>query len=85
MFVDPTIGLDSNSGLTPDQPLATIQAAMDKLPFLHEKRIISKIDRMIEDRTGVITVFRGQPPKEKKKELEEWPPEPDNLNEEWWK
>lgn len=84
MFVDPTKGSDWNSGLSPGQPLKTIQAAMDKLPFLHEQHIINKIDRMIEDRTGVITVLRGQPPVEKR-EFREWPPEADNLNEEWWK
>ncbi len=80
MFVDPTKGSDWNSGMSPGQPLKTIQAAMDKLPFLHEQHAI----KYAEDRTGVITVFRGQPTKEKK-ELEEWPPEVDNLNEEWWK
>ncbi len=74
MFVDPTIGSDWNSGLSPDQPLASIAEAMNKIA---------------EDRTGVIQVFPGKmffyEEKEKKKELEEWPPEPDNLNEEWWK
>ena len=74
MFVDPKRGMDCNSGLTPDQPLATIAMAMNKIA---------------EDRTGVIQVFPGKmlfhEEKEKKKELEEWPPEVDNLNEEWWK
>ena len=80
MFVDPTTGSDWNSGLSPDQPLKSIQAAMDKLPFLTEQHAL----KHAEDRTGVITVFRGQPPK-KKKLIREWPPEVDNLNEEWWK
>ncbi len=79
MFVDPTTGSDWNSGLTPDKPLASIAEAMNKI---------------VDDKTGVITVFRSQPlypgkmlfyEEKKKKELEEWPPEPDNLNEEWWK
>ena len=70
MFVDPKNGMDCNSGLTPDKPLATIQAAMSKIA---------------EDRTGVIMVLPGQPPKEKKKLIRKWPPEVDNLNEEWWK
>ena len=86
MFVDPKNGMDCNSGLSPDQALCSIQAAMDKLPFLHEQH---KIDKMIEDRIMVIrpnlvAAFRGQPPV-KKKEYPEWPPEVDNLNEEWWK
>ena len=63
--------MDCNSGLTPDKPLATIAMAMN---------------RIAEDRTGVITVFRGQPLKEKKKKpIREWPPKVDNLNVEWWK
>ena len=77
MFVDPTTGSDWNSGLSPDQPLKTIAEAMNKIA---------------EDRAGVITVSRDVFPgkmlfydKKEKKELEEWPPEPDNLNEEWWK
>ena len=69
MFVDPTTGSDWNSGLNPDQPLKTIAEAMNKIA---------------EDRTGVVMVLRGQPPV-KKKEYPEWPPEVDNLNEEWWK
>ena len=69
MFVDWKTGSDWNSGLSPGQPLKTIAEAMNKIA---------------EDRTGVVMVLHGQPPKEKKK-LEEWPPEPDNLNEEWWK
>ena len=86
IFVDAARGMDCNSGLSPDQALCSIQAAMDKLPFLHEQH---KIDKMIEDGTlivcpGLVAAFRGQPPKEKK-ELREWPPEVDNLNEEWWK
>lgn len=79
MFVDPTTGSDWNSGLSPDQPLCTIQAAMDKIPFLHEQH-----RRTAKYGTGAIIVLPGQPPKEKK-QLEEWPPEADNLNEEWWK
>ena len=69
MFVNSAIGSDWNSGLNPDQPLATIVMAMNKIA---------------EDRTGVIMVPSGQPPK-KKKPIREWPPEPDNLNVEWWK
>ena len=69
MFVDPTTGSDWNSGLSPDQSLRTIAEAMNKIS---------------EDRTGVVMVLRGPPPKEKK-EYPEWPPETDNLNEEWWK
>ncbi len=78
MFVDPTKGSDWNSGMSPGQPLKTIQAAMDKLPFLHEQHA-----------SEAIHVFPGKlffPPEVKKKRLEEkWPPEVDNLNEEWWK
>ena len=81
MFVDPTTGRDWNSGMSPDQPLKTIQAAMDKLPFLHEQHAL----KHSEDRTGVSEIFIGQAPKKEKKKLEEWPPETDNLNEEWWK
>ena len=69
MFVDPTTRSDWNSGLSPDQPL-----------------------KISEDRTGVVMVSRGVYPgklffydKKEKKELEEWPPKVDNLNEEWWK
>jgi hypothetical protein len=69
MFVDPTTGSDWNSGLSPDQSLKTIAEAMNKIA---------------EDRTGVVMVLKGQPPIEKK-QLEDWPPEVDNLNEEWWK
>ena len=69
MFVDPEKGSDWNSGMSPGQPLKTIAEAMNKIA---------------EDRTGIVMVLRGQPPKEKKK-LREWPPETDNLNEEWWK
>ena len=79
MYVDPARGMDCNSGLTPDQPLCSIQAAMDKLPFLHEQHAL----KYAEDRTGVIMVAHGPPPVEKK-ELEDWPPEPDNLNVKWW-
>ena len=77
MFVDPNKGSNWNSGLSPYQPLASIQAAMDKLPFLHEQHA-----------SEVIHVFPGKlffPPEVKKKRLEDWPPKPDNLNEEWWK
>lgn len=69
MFVDPNEGMDCNSGLTPDEPLATIAMAMN---------------RTAEDRTGITEIFLGQL-KKKKKELADWPPKPDNLNEEWWK
>ena len=68
MFVDPQQGSDWNSGLNPDQPLASIAEAMN---------------RMAEDRSGVVMVAHGPPPVEKK-ELEDWPPEPDNLNVKWW-
>lgn len=82
MYVDPERGSDWNSGLTPDQPLCSIQAAIDKLPFLHEEHTL----KYAEDRSRVITVFRSPPPveKEEKKEYPKWPPEPDNLNEKWW-
>ena len=77
MFVDPTTGSDWNSGMSPGQPLKTIAEAMNKIA---------------EDRTGVVMVSRGVYPgklffydKKEKKELEEWPPKVDNLNEEWWK
>ena len=73
MFVDPTTGSDWNSGMSPDQPLKTIAEAMNKIA---------------EDRTGVIQVFPGKlffHDKKEKKEYPEWPPETDNLNEEWWK
>ena len=73
MFVDAEKGSDWNSGLSPDQPLKTIAEAMNKIS---------------EDRTGVIQVFPGKLffyDKKEKKEYPEWPPETDNLNEEWWK
>ena len=69
MFVDPTTGSDWNSGLSTDQPLKTIAETMNKIA---------------EDRTGVVIVLRGVP-LVKKEEYPEWPPEVDNLNEEWWK
>ena len=69
MFVDPNKGSDWNSGLNPDQSLKTIAEAMNKIA---------------EDRTGVVMVLPGQP-SVKKKKLREWPPEADNLNVEWWK
>ncbi|KKK54722.1 hypothetical protein LCGC14_3081820, partial [marine sediment metagenome] len=60
----------------PGQPLASIAEAMN---------------RMAEDRSGVVMVTRGMYPgkllfheEEKKKELKDWPPEPDNLNVKWW-
>ena len=73
MFVDAEKGSDWNSGMRPDQPLKTIAEAMNKIA---------------EDRTGVIQVFPGKLffyDKKEKKEYPEWPPETDNLNEEWWK
>ena len=72
MFVNSAIGSDCNSGLNPDQPLATIAMAMN---------------RIAEDRSGVVMVLHGQPsqPPKKKKLIRKWPPEPDNLNVEWWK
>ena len=71
MFVDAEKGSDWNSGLNPNQPLKTIAEAMNKIA---------------EDRTGVIQVFPGKLffyDKKEKKEYPEWPPETDNLNEEW--
>ena len=68
MFVDPQQGSDWNSGLNPDQPLASIAEAMN---------------RMAEDKSGVVMVAHGPSPVEKK-ELKDWPPEPDNLNVKWW-
>ena len=74
MFVDPEKGMDCNSGLTPGQPLKTIQAAMNKIA---------------EDKTGVIQVFPGKmlfyKEKKKRKRPVPWPPVVDDLNEEWWK
>jgi len=72
VFVDAEKGSDWNSGLSPDQPLKTIAEAMNKIS---------------EDRTGVIQVFPGKMffLGEEKKEYPEWPPKADNLNEEWWK
>ena len=72
MFVDAKEGSDWNSGMSPDQPLKTIAEAINKIA---------------EDRTGVREIFIGPAPKEKEKKQydKEWPPEADNLNEEWWK
>jgi len=70
VFVDPEKGSDWDSGMSPDQSLKTIAEAMN---------------RISEDRTGVVMVLPGQAPTKKKKVYGKWPPKVDNLNEEWWK
>ena len=74
MFVDPEKGSDWNSGLSPDQPLASIAEAMNKA---------------VKYGTGAIHIFPGKmffyEEKKKKKKPEPWPPVVQDLNEEWWK
>ena len=58
--------------MRPDQPLKTIAEAMNKT---------------VKYGTGAIHIFPGKMffLGEEKKEYPKWPPEADNLNEEWWK
>ncbi len=68
MFVDPEIGSDCNSGLSPDQPVATIAEAMNKMA---EARGMYPGKLLFHE-------------EEKKKERKDWPPDPDNVNVKWW-
>ena len=84
MFVDPERGSDWNSGMSPGHPLKTIQAAMDKIPFLHEQHASEAI-HVFPGKLFFSPEVRKKREAKKKRLEEKWPPEPDDLNEEWWK